>query len=102
MSQSKRPAKGGDFKNLWGRTTAFMEEDMDQAETAADNARVAEQSFDLFGTGIGDDIKVDRCMSQKHISYSTAGKVGGEIIVFESVEDLYRIVRDFFTGDRMG
>ena len=74
---------------------------MREAETAADQAAVAEDLPDLIGVCGGADVEVFGFFPQQEVPDSPADKVGYMAVAMEAVKDLQGVRVDTGTGDRM-
>lgn len=63
-------------------------DDKDDAELDADRDGVGKESLDGFGTGIGGDVVVFWRLTQEHIPYASACKVGGVASFAEAADDV--------------
>jgi hypothetical protein len=76
-------AKGRDLDDL-----AALEEDVDQAEAPADDARVAEQLANLLGAGARRDIEVLGAPIEKQIAHTATHEVSLVPVTHEAPENL--------------
>ncbi|MNT23825.1 hypothetical protein D3C72_1592630 [compost metagenome] len=87
--------EGGDFDDL------AAEHNMGQAETAADQAAVAEQLLDLFGRGIGGHVEILGLAIDQQIAHRAADKVGAEAGIAQSIKHAQSVRADVLAGDRV-
>jgi hypothetical protein len=73
--------------------------DVHEAETTADQARVAEDPAHLFGMGVGGDVEVLRMTSEKEIAEGSSDDVGGVPALPEAFEDLEGLRREGLTAE---
>lgn len=72
--------KCGNFQNF------VLKVEMGQPETAADEAAVAEEPFDLTGPGVCGDVEILGGSLQEQIADTAPDQVGNETVVAESVK----------------
>lgn len=87
--------EGGDFDNL------RPEHDVSQAETAADQAAVAEQFTYLIRGRAGGDVEIFRLLAKQEVAYATADEIGFVARLVQSIEHLEGIITDIFAGNCM-
>ncbi len=86
-------AKGGDFNDF------RPEHDVGQAETAANQAAVAEQLAYLIRRGVGGDVEIFRLFAKQQIAHTTADKPGFITGFIQAVHHFKRVLADIFAGD---
>jgi len=77
------PSKGGHFDDL-----SPAEENLDQAEAAADGAAVAKQLAHFAGPGVGGDVEILWSLPQQDVPDPSAHEIGDEAKATQPVEHL--------------
>ena len=77
------------------------EKHMGDAETAADEPRVAEDFLDLMRVGIRGQIEIFRGLFQKKVADTSADQVGNKPVIPEPVKNLQGFRVDILPGERM-
>ncbi len=88
-----RAAEGGDFQQI------LAEHHMHDLEAPADDEGAAKQALDLFGRGIGGDVKIFWLHAQQQVAYRTADDKRLEAIFLQGLGDADRIGREQFRID---
>src|SRR3546814_6539307 len=88
-------AEGGDLDDL------AAEHHVRQAETAADQAAVAEQVLDLFRRGAGGDVEVLGMAADHQVAHGAADQEGLVAAFAQAVEHAQRIGTDVLARNRM-
>ncbi|MCY1173866.1 hypothetical protein D9M73_140450 [compost metagenome] len=87
--------EGGDFDDF---TT---EMDVNQLETAADDARIAKFGTDLFGGGAGGDIEVLGGDTQELVAHAATDQVGLVASILQALNDTHRMTTELATLQRV-
>ena len=89
-------AEGRDLHDL-----PAVEEDVGEAEAAADDPAVAEEPADLRRVGVGADVEVLGLAPEEQVAHRPADQVGLEAGLVEAVEHLQDVGVDAGAADRM-
>jgi hypothetical protein len=89
---------GAEGRHLDDFTT---EMDVNQLETATDDAGVAEFCADLLRRGAGGDVEVFRRDAQHQVTYATADQIGLVTRILQALDDAHRIAAELIALQRM-
>jgi len=87
--------EGGHFDHV---TT---KDDVGQAETAADEAAVAEQRLDLLRRRVGGDVEILGGLPEQQVTDAAADQVGLIAPLVQAIEHLEGILADLFARNRV-
>merc|ERR1712072_1544888 len=88
-----RCTEGGDFDDLTAK------DNMNQFETAADQARIAEEVVDLFRRGVGGYVKIFRIQTEQSVAHTTADQIGFVSGIIQAIEHFQCGVTDLAARD---
>ena len=80
---------------------AALEKDLDQPETTADNATVAEKFPQLAGPGVGHHVEVFGRLAQQQVPDAAPHQIGGVAGMVEAIQDFQGLHLNVSPGDGM-